>query len=277
MANLDQQAELGMALLTRAKNPEAIASAVGMLGENADPRIRQVIAQKYETLNAEPRRRDSGCFQRTALVRALRGRATTDDLGLLETALWTIEIIGRFDAASELRAAALVTLNDVDGSLACFHGVRLLSDAHEMSGEPAVTAARLLAIREQLLPLYGLVANGGGTPEVRAECLRGLTGLPISLVRRLLEQYRDEKEATVVVGLFDLVLGHPSRSEFAEFVASFLDRTQSIDLYRFVVNSIVASRDPVLIALLRRADGPGETSPKGMVLREALQLMKPPP
>jgi hypothetical protein len=277
MANLDQQAELGMALLTRAKNPEAIASAVGMLGENADPRIRQVIAQKYETLNAEPRRRDSGCFQRTALVRALRGRATTDDLGLLETALWTVEIIGRFDAASELRAAALVTLNDVDGSLACFHGVRLLSDAHEMSGEPAVTAARLLAMREQLLPLYGLVANGGGTPEVRAECLRGLTGLPISLVRRLLEQYRDEKEATVVVGLFDLVLGHPSRSEFAEFVASFLDRTQSIDLYRFVVNSIVASRDPVLIALLRRADGPGETSPKGMVLREALQLMKPPP
>jgi hypothetical protein len=277
MANLDQQAELGMALLTRAKNPEAIASAVGMLGENADPRIRQVIAQKYETLNAEPRRRDSGCFQRTALVRALRGRATTDDLGLLETALWTVEIIGRFDAASELRAAALVTLNDVDGSLACFHGVRLLSDAHEMSGEPAVTAARLLAMREQLLPLYGLVASGVGVPEVRAECLRGLTGLPVSLVRRLLEQYRDEKEATVVVGLFDLVLGHPSRSEFAEFVASFLDRTQSIDLYRFVVNSIVASRDPVLIALLRRADGPGETSPKGMVLSEALQLMKPPP
>jgi hypothetical protein len=273
MADRDQQAELGMALLARAKNPEAIASAVGMLGESADPRIRQVIAQKYETLNAEPRRRDSGCFQRTALVRALRGRATTDDIALLETALWTVEIIGRFDAASELRAAALVTLNDVDGSLACFHGVRLLSDAHEMSGEPAVTAARLLATREQLLPLYGLVAGGGGMPEVRAECLRGLTGLPVSLVRRLLEQYRDEKEATVVVGLFDLVLGHPSRSEFAGFVASFLDRTQSIDLYRFVVNSIVASRDPVLIALLRRQDGPGQNSPKGTVLREALGLM----
>jgi len=266
-----------MALLARAKNPEAIASAVGILGESADPRIREVIAQKYETLNAEQRRRDSGCFQRTALVRALRGRATTDDIALLETALWTVEIIGRFDAASELRAAALITLNDVDGSLACFHAVRLLSDAHEMSGEPAVTAARLLAMREQLLPLYGLVASGGGTPEVRAECLRGLTGLPVSLVNRLLEQYRDEKEATVVVGLFDLVLNHSSRSAFAGFVASFLDRTQSIDLYRFVVNSIVASRDPVLIDLLRRPVRPGESSPKGTVLREALGLMQPPP
>ena len=244
-----------------------------MLGESADPRIRQVIAQKYETLSAEPRRRDSGCFQRTALVRALRGRATTDDIALLETALWTVEIIGRFDAASELRAAALVTLNDVDGTLACLHGARLLGDAHEMSGEPAVTAARLLRMCGQLLPLYSLVAGGSSTPEVRAECLRGLTGLPVSLVARLLEQYREEKDASVMVGLFDLVLGHPSRSTFAGFVASFLDRTQSIDLYRFVVSSVIASRDPVLIAVLRRADGPGENSPKGTVLREALGLM----
>src|SRR6267143_615815 len=191
MTDRDPQVELGMVLLGRAKNPEAIASAVGMLGDSADPRIRQVIAQKYAWLNAEPRRRDSGCFQRTALVRALRGRAATGDVGLLETALWTIEIIGRFDAASELRAA------------------------------------RLLAMREQLLPLYGLVANGGGTPDVRAECLRGLTGLPVSLVARLIEQYRDEKDATVMVGVFDLVLGHPSRSAFAGFTASFLDRSQS--------------------------------------------------
>jgi len=276
MGDTEAQVELGIVLLGRAKNPEAIASAVGMLGESADPRIRQVIAQKYETLNAEPRRRDSGCFQRTALVRALRGRAIVDDIPWLETALWTIEIIGRFDAASELRAAALVTMNEVDGALACFHAVRLLSDAHEMSAEPALTAARLLRMREQLLPLYGLVASGGGPPEVRAECLRGLTGLPVSLVTRLLGQYRDEKDATVLVGLFDLLLGHPSRPVFAGFIASFLDRTPSIDLYRFVVNSIVVSRDPVLIALLRRPDGPGEDSPKGMVLHEALRLMPPP-
>ena len=262
-------------LLGRAKNPEAIASAVGMFGDSADPRIRQVIAQNYATLNAQPRRRDSGCFQRTALVRALRGRATADDVGLLETALWTIEIIGRFDAASELRAASLVTLNDIDGALASFHAVRLLSDAHEMSGEPAVTAVRLLARRDELLPLYGLVVSGGGTPEVKAECLRGLTTLPVSLVVRLLEHYRDEKDNAVLLGLFDLLLGHPSRAEFAGFIASFLDRTQSIDLYRFVVNSLVASRDPALIALLHRPDGPGEKSPKGTVLSEALGLMKP--
>ena len=274
MADKDAQVELGLALLGRAGNPEAIATAVGTLGDSADPRIRQVIGQKYAALNAQPRRRDSGCFQRTALVRALRGRATTDDVALIETALWTVEIIGRFDAATDLRAAALVTLNDVEGRLAGFHAVRLLSDAHEMSGEPAVTAAKLLALREQLLPLYGLVSSRGGTPEVQAECLRGLTTLPVSLVTRLLQQYHDERDSTIVLGLFDLLLGHASRAEFAGFIASFLDRTQSIDLYRFVVNSIVASRDPALSALLRRPDGPGENSPKGKVLREALALVR---
>ncbi len=274
MAQGDAQVELGLVLLGRAGNPEAIATAVGTLGDSADPRILQVIAQKYATLNAQPRRRDSGCFQRTALVRALRGRATTDNVALLETALWTQEIIGRFDAATDLRAAALVTLNDADGALACFHAVRLLGDAHEMSGEPAVTAARLLTMGEQLLPLYGLVAAGGGTPEVRAECLRGLTTLPVSLVRRLLEQYHDEKDSTVLVGLFDLLLGHASRAAFSDFIASYLDRTQSIDLYRFVVNSIVASRDPALLELLRRPDGPGENSPKGKLLREAIALLR---
>lgn len=266
--------ELGLVLLQRAKNPEAISSAVGMLGDNAEPRIRQVIAEKYDYLNAEPRRRDSGCFQRIALVRALRGRATVDDTPLLETALWTAEIIGRFDSASDLRAAALVTLNEVDGSLACFHAVRLLSDAHEMSAEPALTAARLLAAREQFLPLYQLVTNGEGRPEVQAECMRGLMGLPVSLVLRLLDRYRNEKDEAIIVGLFDLLLAHPSRASFGEFVASFLGRTQSTDLYRFVVSSIVATRDPALIALLERPEGPAEDSPKGKILREALAVMK---
>lgn len=274
MTDREAQVELGLVLLGRAGNPEAIATAVGTLGDSADPRIRKVITQKYATLNAQPRRRDSGCFQRTALVRALRGRGTADHVALLETALWTHEIIGRFDAATELRAAALVTLNDVDGALACFHAVRLLSDAHEMSGEPALTAVRLLASREQILPLYGLVASGGGVPELRAEALRALTTLPVSLVTRLLDQYREENDTTVLVGLFDLLLGHPSRSTFAGFIAAFLDRTQSIDLYRFAANSIVVSRDPVLIALLRRPDGPGENSGKGKVLTEALGLLR---
>lgn len=274
MPDKESQVELGLALLSRAKSPEAIGSAVGMLEHSDDPRIRRTIVEKYAWLNGEPRRRDSGCFQRTALVRALRGHGTADEVPLLETALWTREIIGRFDAASELRAAALVTLNEIDGALARFHAARLLHDAHEMSGEPAVTATRLLASREELLPLYEIVVMDDARAEVRAECLRGLTALPVSLVSRLLDRYRNEKDETVMVGLFDLLLGHQSRAAFGDFIAGFLDRTQSIDLYRFAVNSIIATRDPALIAVLRRPDGPSETTLKGKVLGEGLALLK---
>lgn len=273
MSQQDAQVDLGLALLGRAKNPEAIASAAGMFGESPDPRIRQVLSEKYHWLNAEPRRRDSGCFQRTALIRALRGRATADDIPLIEPALWTVEIIGRFDSASELRAAALVTLNEIDGRLAVFHAARLLNDAHEMSGQPAVTAARLLAGRDELLPLYGIAATGAGQAEVVAECLRGLTGLPRSLTVHLIDRYRQEKDETILLGLFDLVLGHPARSAFADFIAGFLRRTQSIELYRFVANSIVATRDETLVAILRDADGPAKDSPKGKILAEALALI----
>ena len=275
MADKDPQVELGIALLERARNPEAIALAVGVLGDSADPRIRQVIVDKYAALGAEPRRRDSGCFQRAALVRALRGRATPAETALLEMALWTHEFVGRDDVAGDLRGAALLTLNKGDERLASFHAVRLLSDAHPMSGEPAATAARLLASKGELLPLYGLVTQGAGTVEVRAESLRGLTGLPLSLLARVLDQYRSSKDEALIVGLFDLLLAHPSRAEFSGFIGLFLDSTQSIDLYRFLVTSIVATRDPALIAVLRRSDGPSADSPKGKILGEALAGAQP--
>jgi len=57
--------------------------------------------------------------------------------------------------------------------------------------------------------------------------------------------------------------------------AGFLDRTQSIDLYRFAVNSIIATREPALIDILRRPDGPGESSPKGTVHSEGLAWLRP--
>jgi hypothetical protein len=152
------------------------------------------------------------------------------------------------------------------------HATRLLPDAHEMSGQPGVTAARLLAARDELLPLYG-AALSAGQSEVVAECLRGLTALPVSLVYKLVDRYGHSKDETVVVGLFDLVLGHPSRTAFTSFFAQFLAEARSIDLYRFVVNSIVATRDPGLVALLRQPDGPAPDSPKGRVLQEALTLI----
>ncbi len=274
---INAQVDLGLVLLGRARNPEAIASAVRLFGESADPRIRKTIAERYLWLTAEPKRRDSGCFQRTALMRALRGRATFEDVPLLERALWTIEIIGRFDAASDLKAAALLTLDELDPTLAAFEATRLLTDAHEMSGQPAVTAVRLLGVREEWLPLYAVAMSGGARAEVVAESLRFLTGLPEALMGRLIDRYRNHKDEIVVLGLIDLLLAHPARGHYADVLLEQMARSTSIDLYRFIVNAIVATRDMTLIALLKREDGPASESPKGEILRQALTLVSAKP
>jgi hypothetical protein len=266
------EVDLGITLLKRAGNPEAIAAAVQMLRDSRDPRIREVITEKYRSLN---RRRDSGCFQRSALLRALRGRANAQDVELLEAALWTHEIVGEFDVATELRGAALLALNEVDERLASFHAARMLTDGHPMSGEPAVTAARLLAGQGELLPLYQAALSPDTAPEVRGECLRALVDMPASLLRRLLEQYSDSRDDATLVGLIDLLLSRPDRAAFGDFISSMLDKTQSLDLYRFAVTSIVASRDHALVDLLRQSDAASSETPKGKVLKQALRLASP--
>jgi hypothetical protein len=266
------EVDLGISLLKRAGNPEAIAAAVQMLGASHDGRIREVIVEKYRSLS---RRRDAGCFQRAALLRALRGRATASDIELLEGALWTQEYMGKDEVAGELRGAALVTLNEVDERLAAFHAVRLLNDAPPMSGQPALTAAQLMGQQGHLLALYKVVLSDGVPAEVRGECLRALVDMPASLLRHLLEEYADSRDDATLVGLIDLLLSRSDRAGFADFISAMLDKTQSLDLYRFAVTSIVASRDSSLVEILRRSDAATTETPKGKVLKQALRLASP--
>jgi hypothetical protein len=111
---------------------------------------------------------------------------------------------------------------------------------------------------------------------VLAECLRGLSELPLSLVVRLLEEYREITDEIVLLGLFDMVLAHPERRALTGSVGDFLGRTTLTDVYRVVVTSIVAQRDETYITLLRQ-QAHSEPSPvKAAILREALGLIEPP-
>jgi len=78
------------------------------------------------------------------------------------------------------------------------------------------------------------------------------------------------------VALFDLVLAHPERQAFREEVLSFLRATALVEVYGFVVSSIVALRgDPLVGVLDDLAAGPQEDPRKTEVLREALRLLPP--
>lgn len=227
--------DIGLALLRDAKNPEALAVALEALPSTADARVRPAFLNKYTDYAAHSGRADPGGFQRTLLLKAWRPWATLDDIAVLESALWTFEFLppGPSEVAGNLRGAALVNLNDLDQRLAAFHAVRLLGDQHtSTSGEPAVTAARVLAQQQQGLPLYERALEGRGHSEVLAESLRGLSEMPLSLVLRLLGDYRETRDEIVLLGLFDMLLAHPQRTSLTGYVRDFLGTTTLIDVYR---------------------------------------------
>jgi len=110
-----------------------------------------------------------------------------------------------------------VVLNDVDEQLAAYHAVRLLTDEHTspLSGEPAITAAQTLAMQGQYLPLYGYAVRTDATsPEIVAECLRSLKGVPLSVLRPLVDRYIASPHEIIVLGLFELLLEHPEKRGF---------------------------------------------------------------
>ena len=179
-----EQLTFALRLVEKERNPETVIEALTVIERAAEDRARPVLFARYDALDRDGARSDPGGAIRIALLRALRPGARSDDAPLFARAATTYE--HRFgEVAGDLRAAGLLALSEVDPTLAGFYAVRLLHDPHTspMSGEPAATAARVLADLGQPLPLYACVIRDAGVPsEVVGECLRGLREIPASLV-----------------------------------------------------------------------------------------------
>ncbi len=239
---------------------------------------RALLATLYDHYDADPYKRDTGAYVRAAVLRALRPVVRSADTPLLERALLTYEFPppGRVEGAAHLRAAALLALIEVDPGLAAFHAARLLGDVYNspMSGEPGLTAARVLAAQEQWLPLYAcLTGPEGARSEVLSECLRSLTSLPPALLPPLVERYQESEDELVLVGLFDLILAHESGPGQAEFVVGFLRETHLHDAYRYLATVIVARRHPHFLPEVMALAKTERDRRKAKALYEALSLL----
>jgi hypothetical protein len=258
--------------LSRAKTVEAIGAALELLPDG-DPRARQALLERYHALAADTRRRDSDCMLRAALLRGLRGRAMASEVPLLEEALRTYEFRPGEEVAGRLRAAAVLVLADLDDTLAAFHAVRLLRDSHtsEMSGEPAVTAARLLASQGHSLVLYQALRATAIQPEVAATCFEGLAGAPGSVLAALADDRWKECRGPALLALVDLLLAHPDAARLSAALVRIVEEAEDLDVVRYAATAIVAGRKPpYLEALGTRANLPGQ---RGELVREALTLL----
>jgi hypothetical protein len=260
---------------------DVLSEAAGVLAEADDPRLRRTLVERYQALAQEPAD-DRGCALRTAIVRALRHVAQPADAPVLEHAAMTYEFMkpGRREVAGDLRRAALLCLHDVEPERAACHAVRLLTDdQRQLSGEPALTAARILRDQGYALPLYECVLRHPDCgAEVLAECLASLTSLPIQLVSELFMRLgTDGSDPQVLVALFDLVFAHPERQALLAQLHAFLRTTAQVDIYAFVVTSIAALRsDPLVAVLDELAREPQGAARKQEALGQALALLPHP-
>ena len=264
--------EEALRALSRAKSPEAVGAALELLPDG-DPRARQGLLERYRSLASDARRPDSGCQLRAALLRGLRGRALRSEVPLLEEALWTYEVRPGDEVAGGLRAAALLVLADLDEALAAFHAVRLLGDRYTsaMSGEPAVTAARLLGSQGHTLVLYQRLLTSELQPEVAAACFQSLAEAPASLLSALAEERWRHCTGAALLALVELLLAHPEAERMAPTLSAMVEESDDLDVVRYAATAAVAGRKAPLIEALRaRASLPGE---RGDLVREALTLL----
>jgi hypothetical protein len=182
------------------------------------------------------------------------------------------------EEGAALRSAALVALNEVDETLARFQAIRLLANEHTdpMSGEPALTAAQLLATHEEIAPLYFYVTQDGARllPEVLSECLRHLTKLPLALLPDLIARYATAQQDVILVGLFDLLLQHKNGLQGRDFLRDFLQNTRRYDAYRYLVTAILATRHSALMNDLLTLASIEQQREKIVILREAFGVVE---
>lgn len=231
---------------------DVLRTAIGIVGERRDPAHREALIRKYGWCEAKPGQHDSGGYVREAIIKALQPIVQPRDLPLLQRALTTYQVDGSYELCAGLRAAALIAANDVDPGFAALFAARFLTDPrNSFSGEPATTASRVLVAQQNLAPVFGLVSWGAANGETIAEGLRSLVDLPASLLPLLIERYRDSEDEQVVLGLFDLLLAHPTRDDWVDEIMAFFRSTTLMDLYGIIAIQVVASRSGPLIEALR--------------------------
>lgn len=252
---------------------DVLRTAVGIIGQARDPAHREALVRKYEWCEAKPGQHDSGGYVREAIIKALQPIVQPRDLPLLQRALTIYQLDGAYELCAGLRAAALIAANEVDPGFAALFAARFLTDPqNSFSGEPAATAIRVLVAQQNLAPVFGLVSWGAANGETIGEGLRSLVDLPASLLPLLIERYRDSEDEQVVLGLFDLLLGHPTRDEWVAEIMAFFRTTTLMDLYGIIAIQIVASRSGPLIEALRELRATEFDRLRQGMLDQALEL-----
>ncbi len=270
----EAQTALALSILEVDRDTLNLRAALGVLQARPVRQGRAALLQLFDYYMADGVRRDAGTYLRAAILQALRPVALAEDLPLLEKAAATYEFLPptHSEEAVLLRSAALVLINELDDKLGALHSVRLLADAHtsRLSGEPALTAVRVLAAAERFEPLYYYALHQTSPQsDVLSECLRSLSRLPQALRQELIDKYAAGDDEVVLVGLLDMVIDSGADSGY---IAGALATLRHLAVYRYLVTRLVATHHPPWLSDLVRQAGRENDPARLKILEEALEL-----
>lgn len=268
-----EQIVAAIAAMHTSRDLEIVRYAIDIVRQAEDETHRADLLQKYAWCQADPHRRDGGGFIRSAIVRGLKPISAPADSALFQQAILTYEMDGPTEVCGELRSAGLLALNDIDPELAAAYAARFLPDPQfTFSGEPVTTAIKLLASHNNLAPIFGAISWGMGRSDVIAEGLRNLTELHDDLLPLLLAKYIESEDEQIILGLFDLLLGHRTRDSWVDTIETWFRTTTVMDLYGIIAIQVVASRSEILINTLRTIRNDEPDSLRRGMLDQALAL-----
>ncbi len=281
----EEASELAATIIQGNHTKDVLTAALKVLAEYPNYAARPALIALYTRSSRDKGKHDQGGYLRAVILKALQPVARRDDVDLLTQACETYEYWPP-DFAEDavlIRSAGLVALADLDDEAARYQAARILVDplVARMTGEPAVMAARVLGALGETLPLYALACqnvpaeNAAATcvPEVTAECLRQLTALPVAVVERLLEHYSATTSSILRMGLFDLMLNHREGPLGRPYLTRFLQETTDLDIYRYLVMSIVVAGHDEPLDDLRRAAYREQRRVKREILLEAATIL----
>ena len=251
----DEQSAYALELLVPKYGLEVVRTAVGVLEKHPLPKARSKLRDLYWYYAEHDGTRDPAAYTRSAILKALREVMGLDDIELVIHAVSAYEFLPPefTEEASLLRSTAIVLLAELDTRQATFFATRLLADGHTepMSGQPALTAVRVLASLGELIPLYYYASQPGGVhSEVLSECLRSLSGAPSTALDALVAQYGESKDAAAKAGLFDMLLIGEGAPLHPDFIVANLRNADGLDLYRYLVTVMMTSTIPEVRTLL---------------------------
>lgn len=260
-------------IMHESRDLDLVRTALGILGDAESPALRDDLIAKYNWCHVQGVRRDGCGYIRAAIVRALRPVSDPADAALFQQAMSTYQIDGAMELCGDLRAVGLLAMNDIDPELAANWAARLMLDPQmTFSGDPANTAIRLLTSHGNLAPIFGFVSWGTGRSDILADGLRNLVDVPFALLPMLVERYGESEDEQIILGLFELLLGHSTRDTWRDWIEGWFRTTTVMDLYGIVTMQVVASRSEVLITMLQQLRDLESDGMRQQMLDQALTL-----